>query len=46
MLRFAYTGRTQSGDKTQGFLEADNAAACASSLLKNGISPIAIHETD
>ncbi|MDO9467259.1 MAG: type II secretion system F family protein [Thiobacillus sp.] len=46
MLRFAYTGRTQSGDKTQGFLEADNAAACASSLLKNGISPISIHETD
>jgi len=45
MLRFAYTGRTQSGDKTQGFLEADNAAACASSLLKNGISPIAIQET-
>ena len=45
MLRFAYTGRTQSGEKTQGFLEADNAAACASSLLKNGISPVTIQET-
>jgi MSHA biogenesis protein MshG len=45
MLRFAYTGRTQSGEKTQGILEADNAAACASSLLKNGISPLTIQET-
>ena len=45
MLRFAYTGRTQSGEKTQGLLEADNAAACASSLLKNGISPVTIQET-
>ena len=45
MLRFAYTGRTQSGEKTQGILEADNAAACASSLLKNGISPVTIQET-
>jgi len=39
MLRFAYTGRTRSGEKAQGILEADNAAACASNLLKNGISP-------
>ncbi len=45
MLRFAYTGRTQSGEKAQGILEADNAAACASSLLKNGISPVSIQET-
>ena len=45
MLRFAYTGRTQSGEKAQGILEADNAAACASSLLKNGISPVTIQET-
>lgn len=45
MLRFAYTGRTRSGEKTQGILEADNAAACASSLLKNGISPVTIQET-
>lgn len=45
MLRFAYTGRTRSGEKTQGILEADNAAACASNLLKNGISPVTIQET-
>ena len=45
MLRFAYTGRTRSGEKTQGFLEADNAAACASQLLKNGVSPLTIQET-
>ena len=45
MLRFAYTGRTRSGEKTQGFLEADNAAACAGSLLRNGISPVTIQET-
>ncbi|ODU50045.1 MAG: MSHA biogenesis protein MshG [Thiobacillus sp. SCN 63-374] len=45
MLRFAYTGRTRSGEKAQGILEADNAAACASSLLKNGISPVTIQET-
>jgi MSHA biogenesis protein MshG len=45
MLRFAYTGRTRSGEKTQGILEADNTAACASSLLKNGISPVTIQET-
>jgi len=45
MLRFAYTGRTRSGEKAQGILEADNAAACASNLLKNGISPVTIQET-
>ncbi|MBW8371070.1 MAG: type II secretion system F family protein, partial [Thiobacillus sp.] len=45
-MRFAYTGRTRGGDKTQGFLEADNAAACAGSLLRNGISPVTIQETD
>ena len=45
MPRFAYTGRTRGGDKTQGVLEADNAAACAGSLLKNGISPVTIQET-
>jgi MSHA biogenesis protein MshG len=45
MLRFSYTGRTVGGEKTHGFLEADNAAACASSLLRNGISPITIQET-
>ena len=45
MLRFAYTGRTRSGEKTQGFLEADNAAACAGSLLRNGISPVTIQDT-
>jgi MSHA biogenesis protein MshG len=45
MPRFSYTGRTQGGEKSQGFLEADNAAACASSLQRNGIIPIAIHET-
>jgi MSHA biogenesis protein MshG len=45
MLRFAYTGRTQSGEKAQGFLEADNAAACASTLLRSGISPVSIQET-
>ena len=45
MLRFAYTGRTQSGEKAQGFLEADNASACASTLLRSGISPVSIQET-
>ena len=45
MLRFSYTGRTRGGEKTQGFLEADNAAACAGSLLKSGISPVTIQET-
>jgi MSHA biogenesis protein MshG len=45
MPRFSYTGRTQGGEKSQGFLEADNAAACAGSLQRNGIIPIAIHET-
>ncbi|MBU1222891.1 MAG: type II secretion system F family protein [Gammaproteobacteria bacterium] len=45
MPRFSYTGRTQGGEKSQGFLEADNAAACASSLQRNGIIPIAIQET-
>ena len=46
MPRFSYTGRTASGEKMQGLLEADSAAACASSLLKNSITPITIHETD
>jgi len=45
MLRFAYTGRTRSGEKAQGILEAENAADCAGSLLRNGISPITIEET-
>ncbi|MDP2267023.1 MAG: type II secretion system F family protein [Thiobacillus sp.] len=45
MLRFSYTGRSPGGDKTQGILEADSAADCASRLLKNGISPVSISET-
>ena len=45
MLRFAYTGRTQGGDKAQGILEADSAADCAGRLLKSGISPVSIRET-
>ena len=45
MLRFSYTGRTQGGEKTQGFFEANSAAECAGSLLRNGISPITIQET-
>jgi MSHA biogenesis protein MshG len=45
MLRFSYTGRSQGGEKMQGILEAESAADCASSLLKNGISPVSIRET-
>ena len=45
MLRFAYTGRTQGGEKAQGLLEADSAADCASRLLKTGILPVEIQET-
>ncbi|MBT9589738.1 MAG: type II secretion system F family protein [Thiobacillus sp.] len=45
MLRFSYTGRSPGGEKTQGILEADSAADCASRLLKNGISPVNISET-
>ncbi|MHB1214844.1 MAG: type II secretion system F family protein [Thiobacillus sp.] len=45
MLRFSYTGRTQGGEKTQGFFEANSAAECAGSLMRNGISPVTIQET-
>lgn len=45
MQRFAYTGRTQGGEKMQGFLEADSAADCATSLMRAGISPVTIRET-
>lgn len=45
MQRFTYSGRTQSGEKAQGILEADSAAECAASLQRNGIIPIAIRET-
>lgn len=45
MPRFAYTGRTQAGEKAQGILDADSAADCASSLLNSGISPTGIQET-
>ena len=45
MQRFAYTGRTQGGEKMQGFLEADSAADCATSLMRGGISPVTIQET-
>ncbi|MBU1396166.1 MAG: type II secretion system F family protein, partial [Gammaproteobacteria bacterium] len=45
MQRFAYTGRTQGGEKMQGFLEAESAADCATSLMRGGISPVSIQET-
>lgn len=45
MPRFSYAGRSPGGEKTQGILEADSAADCASRLLKNGISPVSISET-
>jgi MSHA biogenesis protein MshG len=45
MQRFAYTGRTQGGEKMQGFLEAESAAECATSLMRGGISPVTIQET-
>lgn len=45
MARFAYTGRTGTGERTQGMLDADSAAACAASLQRNGITPIAIRES-
>jgi MSHA biogenesis protein MshG len=45
MQRFAYTGRTQGGEKMQGFLEAESAADCATSLMRGGISPVTIQET-
>lgn len=45
MLRFTYSGRTQGGEKTQGFLEADSATDCASILLRSGITPITVRET-
>ncbi len=45
MPRFNYVGRTASGEKTQGILDADSATECASSLLKSSITPISIRET-
>lgn len=45
MLRFTYSGRTQGGEKTQGFLEADSATDCANILLRSGITPITVRET-
>ena len=45
MQRFAYTGRTQGGEKMQGFLEAESAADCATSLMRGGILPVTIQET-
>ena len=45
MPRFAYTGRTASGEKTQGILDAESATDCAHGLLKNNISPLSIRET-
>ncbi|MGV8992245.1 MAG: type II secretion system F family protein [Thiobacillus sp.] len=45
MPRYAYSGRTAAGEKTQGILEAESASDCASSLLKNSISPLDIRET-
>lgn len=45
MQRFAYTGRTQGGEKMQGFLEAESVADCATSLMRGGISPVTIQET-
>lgn len=45
MPRFSYTGRTAGGERAQGLLDADSAADCAASLLRNGIIPIDIHES-
>ncbi|MDQ1316276.1 MAG: biosis protein MshG [Pseudomonadota bacterium] len=45
MQRFSYIGRTQGGEKMQGFLEAESAADCATSLMRGGISPVTIQET-
>lgn len=45
MPRFAYTGRTAAGEKTQGILDAESATDCAHGLLKNNISPLSIRET-
>lgn len=45
MLRFTYSGRTQGGEKTQGFLEAGSATDCANILLRSGITPITVRET-
>ncbi|MBZ0069614.1 MAG: type II secretion system F family protein [Thiobacillus sp.] len=45
MPRFNYVGRTASGEKTQGILDADSATDCASSLLKSSITPTSIRET-
>lgn len=45
MQRFSYIGRTQGGEKMQGFLEAESAADCATSLMRGGILPVTIQET-
>ena len=45
MPRFSYTGRTAGGERVQGMLDVESAAACAASLMRNGITPVAIRES-
>ncbi|MFN3751887.1 MAG: type II secretion system F family protein [Thiobacillus sp.] len=45
MPRFGYTGRTAGGERVQGVLDAESAAECAASLVRNGITPVAIRES-
>jgi MSHA biogenesis protein MshG len=46
MPHFAYTGRMQGGESVQGVFDAESAAACASHLVRSGITPVSIRETD
>lgn len=46
MPHFAYTGRVQNGESVQGVFDAESAAACASHLVRSGITPVSIRESD
>lgn len=46
MPQFVYTGRAQGGDAVRGVFDGESAVACASYLVRSGITPVSITESD
>ncbi len=45
MPQFVYTGRAQGGDAVRGVFDGESAVACASHLVRSGITPVSITES-
>lgn len=46
MPQFVYTGRAPGGDAVRGVFDGESAVACASYLVRSGITPVSITESD